>query len=59
MNFYKQRIQYYILHADKTYEPVYFGEASFSSGDTTTSPSNERVVWFREDFDKIPYLRIS
>lgn len=51
--------QYYILHADKTYEPVYFGEASFSSGDTTTSPRNERVVWFREDFDKIPYLRIS
>ena len=45
---------YYVQHANKTCEKVYFGQASFDEGNTVTTPSTNRVMWFRGDFDQIP-----
>lgn len=47
---------YYIRHVDGTCEPVYFGNGSFESGDISTSPSNNRILWYKEDFNKIPTM---
>lgn len=49
--------KYYVLHKDKTYEEAYFGEATFEKGETTSSPmENSRIMWFKEDFEKVPTL---
>ena len=36
--------------------PVYFGNATFDSGSVKTSSDAKRILWFKDDFDKIPTL---
>lgn len=45
---------YYVRHANGTYEKLYFGEASFEKGNTTSYPDTNRIMWFKTDFDEIP-----
>ena len=40
----------------KDCRPLYFGNATFDEGSTTSSPSNERVMWYKDDFSNIPTL---
>lgn len=47
---------YYVQHTNKTCEKLYFGNASFEAGTKTTSASTDRILWFKDDFDKIPNL---
>lgn len=47
---------FYVLKGNKYY-PVYYGEASFSPNNSkTTSSSDDRTLYFMEDWDKIPTL---
>lgn len=46
---------YYVRHQDGSLEPLYFGNATFDQG-KTGQPSNERILWFRDDISKIPKL---
>ena len=46
---------YYIHHANtNAYEPVYFGDATFDEGSKSSAPSNDRIMWFKTDFEDIP-----
>ncbi len=45
---------YYIRHSDGRCDPVYYGEAAFDKDDQTSSANDNRVMWFRSDYDKIP-----
>ena len=47
---------FYVLKGNKYY-PVYYGEASFSPNNSkATSSSDDRTLYFMEDWDKIPTL---
>ena len=46
---------YYVVHQDGSMEPLYFGNATFEQN-TIGGPSNDRVVWFKEDKAKIPTM---
>ena len=48
---------YYVLTASN-YQctPIYFGEATFEKGTTPDGVNPSRVMWFKDDFDKIPTL---
>ena len=46
---------YYVLHEDGTHDAVYLGEITYSS-ETTSTPSNDRIIWFNGDEDNIPTL---
>lgn len=52
--------EFYVLHgnADGTVscDQVYFGAATFDKGDAVDSYNDKRVMWFKEDFSKIPTL---
>lgn len=47
---------FYVRHSNGKDEPVYFGYATFEEGRTASSPDNDRVMWFKDDFEKIPTL---
>lgn len=47
---------YYIKHSDNKCDPVYLGNASFDEGNITSQPNNERTVWYKNDWSKIPTL---
>lgn len=46
---------FYIYHNGETYSP-YFGAATFDKDQIKTSVSKEDVMWFKEDFSKIPTM---
>ena len=39
---------YYVL-SNGEYTPLYFGNSSFKEGETTTSPSKQRLLWYIDD----------
>ena len=47
---------YYVRDKDNNCTPVYFGNATFEEGSVSTTPSDDRVLWYKEDFEKIPTL---
>ena len=47
---------YYVMHEDKTVEPIYFGCATFGVGSTADSVDDNRIMWFKDDFANIPTL---
>ena len=47
---------FYVRHANGKNEPVYFGNATFSSGKTSSEADDGRVMWFKDDFENIPTL---
>lgn len=47
---------YYVRHVDNECEAVYFGQATFDYGATTDYAADDRVMWFKEDFENIPTL---
>ena len=47
--------KYYIQHGDEYYE-ILPGVGTFNEGDTVTSPSDERVLWYKDEWDKLPTL---
>ncbi len=47
---------YYILHADKSCEPVLFGEASFNKGDISSVTLDSRIMWFKENVEELPTM---
>lgn len=57
--------KFYVMHntkdskgvEKKTFEPLYFGNGTFKEGSTTTTnKDNSRVLWYKDDFKKIPTL---
>lgn len=51
-----EKDKYYVRHSNNSCEQVYFGNATFDEGETTDSVNDERVMWYRDDFSKIPTL---
>lgn len=47
---------FYILHKDKTYDKLEMPNATFS--DISSAPSNDRIIWYKDNFEKIPTLYI-
>ena len=47
---------YYVRHYDNTIEPIYFGNATFDMEDIPHQATNDRIMWFKEDFVNIPTL---
>ncbi len=45
---------FYVRHINNSCEPLYLGERTFD--DVSEIPQNQRVVWFKEDIEKIPTL---
>nr|WP_297765911.1 hypothetical protein [uncultured Butyrivibrio sp.] len=52
--------KFYVRHkvSEDEYEctPVYFGNGTFEEETTPTTPSDDRVLWYKDDFEKIPTL---
>ena len=48
--------KYYVRDKDNNCTPVYFGNGTFEEGEISTTPANDRVLWYKDDFDKIPTL---
>ncbi len=48
--------KFYVLHKDQTFEEVYFGQATYSEGNIVTTPDPKRVMWYKDDYKKIPTL---
>ena len=48
--------KFYVRHADDTCEEVYFGQGTYESGRTVNTPDRERVLWYQDDYEKIPTL---
>lgn len=46
--------QYYVRHKNNTFEPIYFNKATFDYGSVASSSNTNRILWFKEDYDKIP-----
>lgn len=50
---------YYVYHKDsQQVEEVYFGNANFDYGDASANASANRVMWFKDDYSKIPTLAL-
>ncbi|MCR5669627.1 MAG: hypothetical protein K6G10_01355 [Butyrivibrio sp.] len=47
---------YYIRDKENNCTPIYFGNGTFEQDSITSNPSNERILWYKEDFEKIPTL---
>jgi len=47
---------YYVRDKNNNCKEVYFGTGTFDWGDISTYPSDDRVLWFKEDFEEIPTL---
>lgn len=47
---------YYVRHENNECEKVYFGNATFEEEDVSSSAYDDRVMWFKEDFEEIPTL---
>lgn len=48
---------YYVRQAETNKcEPIYFGNGTFEEGTIKSSPENSRILWYKDDFDKIPTL---
>ena len=47
---------FYVRHSDSVCEPVYFGEATFEKGSVSKIKNDKRVLWFRDDYSRIPTL---
>ena len=47
---------FYIRHSGNECEPLYHGECTFNKGEINTNITPNRIMWFREDWEKIPTL---
>ncbi|MBP3784556.1 MAG: hypothetical protein J6I68_15025 [Butyrivibrio sp.] len=47
---------YYVRDKDNNCTPVYFGNGTFEEGSISTTPADDRVLWYKDDFEKIPTL---
>lgn len=47
---------FYVRHSDSVCEPVYFGEATFEKGSVSKIKNDKRVLWFKDDYSRIPTL---
>ena len=47
---------FYVRHSDSVCEPVYFGEATFEKGSVSKIKNDKQVLWFRDDYSRIPTL---
>lgn len=45
---------YYVVNNGQFCAPLYIGHGTFEVGETSTSPSDDRVLWFKEDWEQIP-----
>ena len=48
--------QYYVKSKNGEYSKLYLGETTFEPGKSSTDEDFTKIVWFKEDFDKIPTL---
>lgn len=47
---------FYVRDQENNCTPVYFGNGTFEEGSISTTPSDERVLWYKDDFEKVPTL---
>lgn len=48
---------FYVKHSDGTFEPIYFGAATYEKGEYNAStPDYQRIMWYQDDFNSIPTL---
>ena len=46
----------YVRDKENNCTPVYFGNATFEEDSIASGPDDDRIMWFKDDFEKIPTL---
>ena len=46
----------FYVQSGKSLSTLYFGQGTFDAGNVSSSPSDSRVLWYKDNFSKIPTL---